>query len=295
MSSHAQDQATQTAASTGAQQQDTQLAANAAQNQAFANQARSTLFGTYDPATNQYSGGTESQYLNPSSQDTNNLTGAYQNEYNTVANQNAQGAQRAVQTSQMQGYNQGQGKTPVGYQADQARQAYQTQANNNATAYSGLFGQQHAEDVSNYQNANNMLNSNSTGASNLSLQGNSAAAGNYNGLYGTASQQTPTALGTILGTAGTLAGAAATAYAGKGCWIAAELYGGWFEPRTMLVREWLHEEVSKTRAGRFILDIYMRFGARVAELIKTKRWLRGIFQRIFDAAFSRAVRWKEGV
>ncbi len=49
MSTKAQDQQTQTAASTGAQAQDTQLAANAAKNQQFADQSRSTLFGTYNP------------------------------------------------------------------------------------------------------------------------------------------------------------------------------------------------------------------------------------------------------
>ncbi len=115
----------------------------------------------------------------------------------------------------MQANNKGQGTTPVGYQADEARKAYQDMAGQNASNYSGLFGQQHNEALNQYNNANSMLSNNSTGASSLSLQGNTNAAGNYNGLYGTASQQKQTALGSILGAAGGLASAGAQAYAGR--------------------------------------------------------------------------------
>jgi len=215
MSSKAQDQKTQTAASTGAQSNDATLDANAAQNQQFANQSRSTLFGTYNPATNQYSGGTESAALNPSSMNTTGLTGSYANLYNTQANQQAQGAQQAVGTTEQNLASRGMGATPAGFAANQQREAYQTQANNNGQNYANDFGAQHAEAVTNYNNANNMLNSNASGTANLSLQGNTAAAGNYSNLYGTASQQTPTAVGSILGAAGGLAGAGATAYAGR--------------------------------------------------------------------------------
>jgi hypothetical protein len=215
MGSHAQDQKTQTAASAGAQQNDAVLDANAAQNQAFANQARTTLFGTYNPATNQYAGGTQSSFLNPSTMDTKNLTGSYANEFNHISDTNAQAAQRAVGTTTENLNSRGMGATPAGFAADLQRKAYQDQANNNGAAYANLFGQQHGEDVAKFQNANNLLNSNSTGAANLSLQGNQAAAGNYAGLYGTASQQVQSPWSTVLGAAGTLAGAGATAYAGR--------------------------------------------------------------------------------
>lgn len=212
MSSKPQDQKTQAAASAGAQQQDQQLAQNAAQNQAFANQSRSTLFGTYNPETNQYSGGTESAYLNPSSLNTTSLTGPYANEYNTEANTTAQGAKNAVATTTQDLANRGMGKSPAGFAANQEREAFQAQAGQNANNYSNLFGQQHQEALNQYNNANSMLSNNSTGASSLSLQGNSAAAGNYGGLYGTASQQVPTALGSVLGGAAGLAGAGASIY-----------------------------------------------------------------------------------
>lgn len=212
MSTNAQDKATQKAASTGAQASDAVLTDNARKNQQFADTSRSTLFGTYNPATNAYSGGSQSQYLDPNSQNTTNLSGSYQNEYNQLANQTAQGAQQSVGTSMQNLASRGMGASPAGFAADQQRQAYQTQAGQNGQNFSGLFGQQHQEAVNNFQNANNMLNSNSTGAQNLSMQGNSDAASNYQGLYGTASQQKQGVGGALLGAAAGLGGAAATAY-----------------------------------------------------------------------------------
>ena len=215
MSSHAQDQGTQAAASTGAQTSDATLDANAAQNQAFANQSRATLFGSYNPTTNTYTGGSESAYLNPNSTDTTSLNGSYANEYNTEANANAEAAKTAVGTTLQNLSSRGMGKTPAGFAADQERQAYQTEAANNGTTYSNLFGQQHAENVQQFNNATSLLSNNSTGADQLSESGTAAAAGNYSGLYGTASTPVQSAWGTVLGTAGTLAGAGATAYAGR--------------------------------------------------------------------------------
>jgi hypothetical protein len=199
MGTSAQDKTTQQQSSAGAQANDQQLAANAAKNQQFSDQTRTTLFGTYNPTTNQYEGGTESSALNPDSLNTKNLTGAYANEYNTIANKNAQGAQEAVGTTMQNLASRGLGKTPAGFAADQQRKAYQDQTSANADAYSGLFGQQHGEAVDRYNNANSMLSNNSQGAANLSVSGNQAAAGNYSGLYGTASQQKQNALG-YLGT-----------------------------------------------------------------------------------------------
>lgn len=195
MGTSAQDKQTQQQASTGAQQQDQQLAQNASKNQQFADQTRTTLFGTYNPTTNRYEGGTESSFLDPSNLNTKDLSGSYKNEYNTIADQNAQGAKEAVGTTMQNLASRGLGKTPAGFAADQERKAYQDQTNSNANAYSGLFGQQHDEAVNQYNNAQNLLSSNSTGAANLSLQGNQGAANNYAGLYGTASQQKQNAAG----------------------------------------------------------------------------------------------------
>lgn len=189
MSSSPIDKKTQGQASTGAQAQDTQLAANAKQNQDFSNQSRQSLFGTYSPTTGTYSGGTESQFLDPSALNQTNLTGPYLETYNNAANQGAATAQNGVRTAMQNAANNGMGKMPSGFEADQQRQAYNDQAANNGDLYSSVANQQHSDALSNYWNATNMLNSNSTGTANLSLQGNQAAANNYSNLYGTASQQ----------------------------------------------------------------------------------------------------------
>jgi hypothetical protein len=76
--------------------------------------------------------------------------------------------------------------------------------------------------------------------------------------------------------------------AAMGCWVAAELYGGWDEPRTVLVREWLHNEFKKRWYGAPLVAAYMRFGERIAARIKTARRLRAAFQVVFDAALRRA-------
>lgn len=197
MGTSAQDSGTQKSATAGAQSNDQSLQQNAKNNQNFSDQSRTTLFGTYNPSTNSYTGGTESQYLDPNSVNTTDLTGAYKNEYNNIANQNATTAQNSVGTTMQNLASRGMGATPAGFAADQQRKAYQDQATNNGNAYSNLFGQQHTEALNQYNNANSMLNNSSQQAGQLSASENGTAAGNYSGLYGTASQQKQNALGYI--------------------------------------------------------------------------------------------------
>ncbi len=208
MSSSPQDKATQTAASTGAQSSDATLDANAAQNQAFSNQTRNSLFGAYNPTSNSYSGGSVSNFLNPSSLNQNGLTGSYLAQYNNAANQGAQTAQQGVSTAMQNAANQGMGRMPSGFEADQERQAYNQQAGNNGSLYAAAANQQNQDALNNYWNANNMLNSNATNTANLSLQGNQAAAGNYSSLYGTASQQVANPWATAGNTLAGMTGAA---------------------------------------------------------------------------------------
>jgi hypothetical protein len=75
---------------------------------------------------------------------------------------------------------------------------------------------------------------------------------------------------------------------GKGCWVAAEIFGGWYEPRTVLVRTWLHEEFSQHRFGRIVVALYMRFGERAAGAIRRYPFLRRVFLPVFNAALRKA-------
>jgi hypothetical protein len=297
LASKPQDASTQAAASTGAQSAATTASQNATTAQNNANNMTSTLFGTYNPKTMQYSGGTESANLNPSNLTQTGLTGSFANEYGAQANASANAAQQGLSTARAQQNADGMGKTPAGYDAEQATKAYQTQAQNNAANYGADFGAQNTQAQNNYANANNLLASATANNQTSATANNNTAAGTNTSLYGTASQQVPTALGTVLGTVGTLAGAAGAAFAPGGaatnalkptCWVAAEIFGGWYEPRTVEVREWLFGSFAKTRCGRVITDLYTEHGQRTAEAIRESRILRWIFTGICNAALRQA-------
>jgi hypothetical protein len=191
MGSHASDSSTAKAASSGSQQQDQVLDQNAAQNQKFANQTRQSLFGTFNPATGTYGGGSVSGFLDPSKLNQTGLSGTYKNQYNTASDTLANQTKNAVGTTLQSLNSRGMGRTPAGFAADQERQAYQNAAGQRASLYGAAAGQQLSDATSNYWQANNMLNSNASQTANLSVQGNTAAAGNYASLYGTAQRQVP--------------------------------------------------------------------------------------------------------
>lgn len=112
-----------------------------------------------------------------------------------------------------------------------------------------------------------------TGANNSEVNaGNSGWLQNTMGLLGS------------LGSLGSGVGAAA-----KGiCWIAAELYGGWNDPRVSIVREWLLGDFSRSILGRVVVALYRRFGERVARMMRRSVWLRSTMRRLFDAALRKA-------
>lgn len=81
---------------------------------------------------------------------------------------------------------------------------------------------------------------------------------------------------------------AGKAFLQPGCWIAAELYGGWEDPRTTLVRSWLFTDFSHRWYGAPLCWLYMLFGERMAERIKTRPRLRSGFQWLFNKALKAA-------
>jgi hypothetical protein len=141
----------------------------------------------------------------------------------------------------------------------------QDQTNNAAKMLQGMYG----TDVGAQNEALNTANS----ATNTGIEaGKSGWLQNMTGLI------------SALGGAASGAGAAKTAF----CWIAAELYGGWEDQRTIDVRRWLLEDYSKTRIGRVVCELYRRFGERTADMIRTHRWMRKPFKVLFDCALRKA-------
>jgi len=188
----------------GGRQEAATQAKNAATAQTNANNMSTSLYGTYDPATNSYSGGSVSGFLDPSKLNQTGLSGTYLNQYNNAANQVANNTNNAVGSTFRNMASRGMGTTPTGFGADEQRKAYQTEAGQLGTLYGGAAGQQLSDATNNYWNANNLLN----GAANTNQSSATAnlngASGTNTSLYGNASQQVQSPWATALGAVGTL-------------------------------------------------------------------------------------------
>lgn len=93
------------------------------------------------------------------------------------------------------------------------------------------------------------------------------------------------------GTAGKAAGAGLTALA-VGCWIAARLWNGWNDDRTVMMRLWLSFEFSKTKRGAWLTRFYARHGEFIADkLMPRSTALTWALGKVFAAALKRAAAW----
>lgn len=136
----------------------------------------------------------------------------------------------------------------------------------------------------------------------LAQQNKENALSGLNSIYGTATgsqgQNTSTAVQatkqpfwqSLLQSGVQAAGAVGSAAAGKPCYIAAELYGGWDEPRTVAIRNWLVGEFSETPEGRFVVKAYILFGETIASLIQANKPMRWAFRILFDCILRKAVK-----
>lgn len=74
-----------------------------------------------------------------------------------------------------------------------------------------------------------------------------------------------------------------------GCWIAAEVYNGWLDPRVSMVRNWIFGEFAQSFVGWLIAAAYMKWGEQTAEAIRRFPVLRRPFKTLFDCALRKAV------
>lgn len=72
------------------------------------------------------------------------------------------------------------------------------------------------------------------------------------------------------------------------CWIAAELYDGWDDPRTKLIQKWLVDVYEKTTDGAPIVAAYRKYGERLASKLRSSERLRNFFVPLFDRALQLA-------
>jgi len=94
--------------------------------------------------------------------------------------------------------------------------------------------------------------------------------------------------GSILGgVAGGVLGAAGQAGGFKalfGCWIAAKIFNGKLDPRTLAVREYIHGEFAKTPIGGVLSRLYMKHGEWVSEQPVLVAMLKPAFMLALDKA-----------
>jgi hypothetical protein len=277
------DAATQKASSTAAQTTSATQAANAQKQQANSDAAYKSQFGTQG-ADGTYSGGTVSQFLNPSSLNQTGLNSTYGNAYRTAADQTNKTGQQAVSSTIQNLNNRGMGTTPAGFSADQQRQALQTAADTNAKSYTGLSTQQYQDALNNYWNAQNMLNSYGSGQAQLATSNNQGSSGTNTSLYGTSSQQKQNPLIAGLGAVAGAGSAAITKY----CWIAEAVYGAdnW---RTHFLRAYLSGTFRKTLRGKATMAVYGLVGKPVAAMVRRSVVLRRVFKPLFDMALNTAL------
>lgn len=277
MSSHAQDQTTQKAASAAALAAQQQQTANAATAQTAAQQEEKSLYGSYNPSTGTYSGGSESAFLDPSQLNQKNLNGTFLNAYNNENNQLTSDTNNGVKSTMQSMANRGLGSSPAGFEANEALTANNQAATTRGNLYSSNMGAQNDQAENNYWNATSGLNS-------LASQNQAAATGNLSGaagtaqnLYSTASTQVANPWATAAGSLASL-GTAGAGYMPKspGCWIAAEVFGGWDDPRTHEVRAFMFSPKRGTFV-RKVAALYLEYGERLAAAIRGSSAVRAFF------------------
>jgi hypothetical protein len=75
----------------------------------------------------------------------------------------------------------------------------------------------------------------------------------------------------------------------KNCWVAEATFG-LFDPRTLLLRQWLNTSYRDTFIGGLVMRLYDTYGQKVAAAVyRHPRVLRPIFRAVFNRALARAV------
>jgi len=61
------------------------------------------------------------------------------------------------------------------------------------------------------------------------------------------------------------------------CWVASELFGGWYEPKTVAARYYISEIGPK-----WFKNIYLKHGEKFAKFISNKPWLKNMIRPLFE-------------
>jgi hypothetical protein len=171
---------------------------------------------------------------------------------------------------------------PSGVQSQQQAGLASSAANQESNQLLGIQQADYQQGFSMYNNAMSGLAGvagmeNPTSYSN-SATGAAGAANNEANAVQAANQQ---GMNDLMGLATGAMGAAGSVFEGK-CWIAAEIFGGWKDKRTIAVRKWLANEFSQHWYGRMFNRWYSANGRKVAKNIQKNRVERWAFQKLFE-------------
>lgn len=101
-------------------------------------------------------------------------------------------------------------------------------------------------------------------------------------------------INSLIGAAGTV-GAAALGKPPSGCWIAAAVFDGWDDSRTMHVRYWLNKVWAKQSClGAVTMALYRTFGEQVAVVVRRSEKLQRALLPLFNLALARACEYGLG-
>jgi len=114
-----------------------------------------------------------------------------------------------------------------------------------------------------------------TSAQSSGVQGMNAAANQYGQIQQINAQNKAQTMGSV----GDFAGMGLE-FAGM-CWIAEVIFGGPGERRTEMVRYWLRNVYSKTFVGNIFCRLYMRYGQRVAAMVREYPSMRNAVTPLF--------------
>jgi hypothetical protein len=139
-----------------------------------------------------------------------------------------------------------------------------------------------------YWNAVNALSGNTAMFNPQSYAGASTSADNsVAGLSQAVTASAGPSFGSILGgvAGGALSGASgAGGLFSKICWLARASFGGWLDPRTIMVRHWLLTDFSTRWYGGPIMALYAKYGERMAQNPTLVRLTRPLFYMALDRA-----------
>ena len=187
---------------------------------------------------------------------------------------------------------------PSGVQSQQQAGLASAAANQESNQLLNIQQAGYTQGYNQYENAVGQLGgvASSDSATNYSNSANSSA-GAANSEANAVQQANQQMWNNISGVFSGAMGAAGTALSGyyKGnCWIAAEIFGGWKNPRTILVRKWLRTDFEQHWYGRLFNRWYSANGRKTAKRIQSNRPLRWIFRKLFEYFLAQATKAKEG-